>query len=318
MGLHPQTVGLLQAARQLAAAVSAEAVLVVTDTVLDWADLRALLDPLKPIVASHVPYVVGKLAETDAVPYLELDFEPVPMQERLSQALLRAVADELLKPGEHVLVLYNGIAEMGRNDPVDSLSIIHLGEHLDRLTAHDLRKLDTRVPLETLRLVVDLATEIGREGREGKPVGTLLVVGDTRKVLAKARPINFNPFRGYSREERDLRYRKVREQIKDIAQLDGALIIGRDGVAVAACMFLDVTAEDIVLSPGLGARHMTAAAVSARTNAISVVVSQSTGTVRLFQHGRTVLHIEPLLRPHIWQPLTLDTSTAINGESADD
>src|SRR5438309_1966911 len=83
------------------------------------------------------------------------------------------------------------------------------------------------VPLETLRAVVDLATAIGREGREGKPVGTMFVVGDTPRVMQYCRPLNFNPFRGYSKEERDVRDPKVREQIKDIAQLEGAILIRR-------------------------------------------------------------------------------------------
>ena len=128
------------------------------------------------------------------------------------------------------MLLYNGIAaEPGRPEPIDSLSVIHLGEHLERLTASDLRRLNTQVPLDVLRTVVDLATEIGREGREGKPVGTMFVVGDTKRVLTMSRPLNFNPFRGYSAEERDVRDRRVREAIKDLAQLEGAILIGRDG-----------------------------------------------------------------------------------------
>ena len=84
----------------------------------------------------------------------------------------------MLQPGAHVIALYNGIEEEDRKpEPIDSLTVIHLGEHLERLSSRDLRQLDTQVPLETLRAVVDLATEIGREGREGKPVGTMLVVG---------------------------------------------------------------------------------------------------------------------------------------------
>ena len=98
-----------------------------------------------------------------------------------------------------------------------------------------------------------MATEIGREGREGKPVGTMFVVGDTKKVMSVARPINFNPFRGYSPAERDVRDRKVREQIKDIAQLEGAIIIRRDGVAEAACMYIDAPAEGY--HPQQGPRH---------------------------------------------------------------
>jgi diadenylate cyclase len=134
----------------------------------------------------------------------------------------------------------------------------------------------------------------------------MFVVGDTKKVLAMSRPINFNPFRGYSRAERDIRDRKVREQIKDIAQLEGAIIIRRDAVAVAACMYIDVLADGITLSKGLGTRHWAAAAISKRTKAIAVAVSQSSGTVRIFQNGEVVLRIEPLVRPMIWEHFRME------------
>jgi DNA integrity scanning protein DisA with diadenylate cyclase activity len=211
------------------------------------------------------------------------------------------VRSDKLRQGADVIALYNGI-DVGQEkaEPVDSLSVIHLGEHLERLTAQDLRSLDTQVPLETLRAVVDLALEIGREGREGHPVGTMFVVGDTRKVLTMSRPMNYNPFRGYSPAERDIRNRNVREQIKDIAQLEGAIIIRRDGVATHACMRIEAPDKGFTLSMGLGTRHAAAAAISKSTKAVAVAVSQSSGTVRLFQNGDVVLRIEPLARPMIW------------------
>jgi DNA integrity scanning protein DisA with diadenylate cyclase activity len=175
--------------------------------------------------------------------------------------------------------------------------------------------LDTQVPLETLRAVVDTAVEIGREGREGHPVGTMFVVGDTRKVLTMSRPMNFNPFRGYSAAERDVRGRSVREQIKDIAQLEGAILIRRDGVAVAACVRIEAPDKGITLSMGLGTRHAAAAAISKSTKAIAVTVSQSSGTVRLFQNGQVVLHIEPLARPVIWGQLRMEAQDA-NGSTS--
>ncbi|HMO36664.1 MAG TPA: DNA integrity scanning protein DisA nucleotide-binding domain protein, partial [Gemmatales bacterium] len=196
-------------------------------------------------------------------------------------------------------------------DPMDSISVIYLGDHLERLSARELRQLDTRVPLETLKAVVDLATDIGREGREGKPVGTLLVVGDTRKVLSLSRVIGFDPVRGYSKKERNLRDKRVRESMKEICKLDGAIIVNKDGTVEAAARFISVPAEGITLSKGLGSRHWTAAAISKQTQAIAVVVSESTGVVRVFQNGEVVLHIAPHSRPILWRNLTGETQSDI-------
>jgi DNA integrity scanning protein DisA with diadenylate cyclase activity len=307
MPLSAQTAILLQAARQLADELPADAVLILTETDLDWAKVLEYLPADKLLVVAEDPEISRRLRAYEGLTVLDIDPGPTPTQERMSLALLEAVALEKLRAGAHVIALYNGIGvEEDRPQPIDSISVIHLGEHLERLSAQDLRKLDTQVPLEALRAVVDLATEIGREGREGKPVGTMFIIGDTKKVLSMCRSLNFNPFRGYAPSERDIRDRKVREQIKDIAQLEGAIVIRRDGVAEAACMYIDCPAEGITLSKGLGTRHWTAAAISKKTKAIAVVVSQSSGTVRLFQNGEIVLHIEPFARPMIWQRFHMD------------
>jgi diadenylate cyclase len=307
MAIPQQTVALLKAARQMVPTLPADAVLLLAETNMDWDAVRDYLGNARLLVVTQNRTLQPKLADRDDVVLIEVDGDPIPTQERMSLAILKAVAAEQLTPGANVVVLYNGIAaDEDRPEPIDSLSVIHLSEHLERLSAADLRRLDTQVPLETLRAVVDLATEIGREGREGKPVGTMFVVGDTRKVMSMSRPLNFNPFRGYPPEEKDIRDRRVREQIKDLAQLEGAIIIRRDGVAIAACMYVDVPAEGITLSKGLGTRHWAAAAVSRKTKAIAIVVSQSSGTVRLFQNGEVMLHIEPLARPLIWRSFEMD------------
>jgi len=314
MALALETIALLKAARYLAEELPADAVLLITETNLDWDAVRDLLPDDKLLVAAQDKELTRELQGYPNLTVLDIDPGPTPTQERMSLALLEAVALDKLKPGAHVVALYNGIGvEADRPQPIDSLSLIHLGEHLERLSAQDLRKLDTQVPLETLRAVVELATEIGREGREGKPVGTMLVIGDTKKVLSMARPLNFNPFRGYSAAERDIRDKKVREQIKDLAQLEGAIIIQRDGVAEAACMYIDAPAEGITLSKGLGTRHWAAAAISKKTKAIAIAVSQSSGSVRIFQNGTVMLQVEPFARPMIWQRFHMD---AADGEAS--
>jgi DNA integrity scanning protein DisA with diadenylate cyclase activity len=313
MALARQTVALLQVGRQLVHSLPAEAVLLMTETDLDWLAVREYLGDCALLVAAEDRKLTAELKKNPDLTVIDLEPEEISTQERLSLVLLEAVRTEKVRHGADIVVLYNGIeVSPDAPEPVDTVSVIHLGEHLERLSARDLRRLETHVPLDTLRAVVSLAMAIGREGREGHPVGTMFVVGDTRKVLTMSRPMNFNPFRGYSQEERDIKNRAVREQIKDIAQLEGALLIRRDGVAVAACMRIEAPNRGIRVEMGLGTRHAAAAAISKATKAIAVTVSQSTGSVRLYQGGEVVLHIEPFDRPLSFGPVLLDAE--VNGD----
>ena len=226
-----------------------------------------------------------------------LNMADTPVYEKLSHALLMSVAQEILPPGSSVIAVYSGF-EQGQ---IDTLSYITLNEHLGRLTARDLRELATHAPLDTLKVVVDMAVEIGREGREGKPVGTMFVIGDTRKVLTNSRPTGFDPVRGYSRKERNLFDPRVREGIKEIAQLDGAFIVSTQGIIESACRMVDASAANITLSKGLGTRHWAAAAITKKTHAVAVVVSESSGTVRIFQNGEVALRVEPFRRAMKWK-----------------
>ncbi len=274
-----------------------DAILLLLDGPTDWQRLRNMAPALKILVAADTADQLAGAKEAGLEP-IRLEMPDNAANEKLTQAVLEALADDLLAPGSSVAALYSSFD----SESIDSLSVINLDEHLNRLTGRDLRQLETRVPLDTLKIVVDLAVEIGREGREGKPVGTLFVVGDSRKVLACSRPVGFDPVKGYSRRERNLNDPRVREGIKEIAQMDGAIIVSPDSTVEATCRYLDCSAADVTLSKGLGARHWAAAAISRATNAVAISVSQSNGTVRIFQNGETVLRIEPFSRrPMVWR-----------------
>jgi DNA integrity scanning protein DisA with diadenylate cyclase activity len=284
-------------ALNLLESAKADGILLLLEGPADWQRLRSLSGEAKIVVAGDTLEQLEGAKEA-GLASVRIDMPDSPVYERLTQAVLEAVADDILSPGSAVVALYSGFDA----DTLDSVSIINLDEHLNRLSGRDLRQLETRVPLDTLKLVVDLAIEIGREGREGKPVGTLFVVGDSRKVLNCSRPAGFDPVRGYGRKDRNLNDPRVREGIKEIAQMDGAIIVSGDGTIEAACRYLDCSAANVTLSKGLGARHWAAAAISRATNAVAVTVSQSNGTVRIFQNGETVLRIEPYLRrPMVWR-----------------
>jgi DNA integrity scanning protein DisA with diadenylate cyclase activity len=294
--LGKQFATLFELAVRLAGEGEAEAVLVLIEGTADWDQIKPKADEFRTVVAVEADDQL-QAVRTAGLTAVQVEMPDAPVFEKLTQSLLNCVAEDLLTPGATVIALYSGFDA----ERIDSLSLLQLEEHLGRLTSRDLRQLETSVPLETLREVVDLAVEIGREGREGKPVGTMFVVGDTRKVLSQCHEAGFDPVKGYSREERNLRNPRIRESLKEVAQLDGAFIVSSDGTVERAAQLIDTSPVSLTLSKGLGSRHWAAAAISKNTKAIAVVISQSTGTVRIFQKGQIVLRIEPFRRAMTWR-----------------
>ena len=145
-----------------------------------------------------------------------------------------------------------------------------------------------------MRRVVDLAVEIAREGREGRKIGTLFVVSDSEAALERSRPMILDPLHGHPQESKRIEDPNLRETLKELAQLDGAFVVSDEGVVLSAARYIDATSDHLELPLGLGSRHVAAASVSSRTDAVAVVVSESS-TVRMFDDGELVAEIVPEL-----------------------
>ena len=146
-----------------------------------------------------------------------------------------------------------------------------------------------------LEEVVELGVELAREGREGRKIGTLFVVGDVESVLARSRPLLLDPLYGHPREALHVSDPHFRETAKELALLDGAFVVEDDGTFVSAGRFIDVDlGSPANFLPGLGTRHAAAASITRETDAIAVVVSQSS-VVRVFAEGELRAEIIPEL-----------------------
>jgi diadenylate cyclase len=151
-------------------------------------------------------------------------------------------------------------------------------------TVKTIDKTGERVDPTALKAVLRLALELGREGREGKKVGTAFIIGDTNEVLKRSHQLILNPYKGHNEDTRDIKNRSHWETIKEFAQIDGVFIVDDNGVIISAGRYLDVNTKSIELE-GFGGRHMSALAVTRETQAIAVTVSESGGIVRLFKDG---------------------------------
>src|SRR5919205_3904842 len=150
------------------------------------------------------------------------------------------------------------------------------------------------VNAEVLEQTVSLAVEIAREGREGRKIGTLFVVGDSGAVVKRSKPLILDPLLGHPDESKQIENPDVRETIKELAQLDGAFLVSNAGVVLSAARYIDAASDSLNLPLGLGSRHMAGASISHQTNAVAIVVSESS-MVRMFDDGELVSEIVPEL-----------------------
>ena len=145
---------------------------------------------------------------------------------------------------------------------------------------------------ELFQLVLNMSIELADKGREGKPIGTIFVVGDHESVLQLSKQMIMNPFKGYDEEERNILSGSLKETIREFAAMDGAFVIADDGTVLAAGRYLGAAIDENTLPRGLGSRHIAAAGITALTKALSFVISESSGDVRIFKDGQIIMHIE--------------------------
>ena len=152
----------------------------------------------------------------------------------------------------------------------------------------------TDIRPEVFEAVFSTAVEISREGREGKPIGTAFVVGDSPAVLARSKQLILNPFEGHDPAKRLITDPSNVENVKEFALLDGVFIMSGAGVLEAAGRYLTIDTSTVRIPMGLGTRHGSVAGITRATNSVGVVVSQSGGRISVFRRGEMVKQFNTL------------------------
>jgi len=200
---------------------------------------------------------------------------------QLRSAILVAVTRGVISFTDRVCC----IGGMTGSNQFDTLTVVDIEREFQTLLTgqHDLLPEDVKP--EVLERVIAVATELAVEGREGRPVGCLFVIGDINRVEKLTKPLVLNPFFGYKEEDRNILNPFMDETVKEFSSIDGAFIIRGDGVVESAGSLIQAGENDFTLPSGLGSRHAAAAAISVAAKCISIVVSSSTGQVTLFRRG---------------------------------
>jgi diadenylate cyclase len=205
--------------------------------------------------------------------------------QRLSQArsaILIGLTRGIFKHNDRLLCV-GGIPS---SNQLDTLMVVDIEREFQSVIDRENDLLPPSVKIEVLERIIAISTELSVEGREGKPVGTLFVIGDTEKVNSMVKPLVLNPFYGYRMEDRNILNPFMDETIKEYSVIDGGFVIRGDGVIESAGSLIHAPAEFYHNLPsGFGTRHSAAAAITKAADCISICVSASSGQVTLFRKG---------------------------------
>ncbi len=288
---------MLRTAANLARETCADMILLVTNSGVGVADVQKLNATCPVLIATRADHFLRGVEEAGARRLIYDDgLDDDSHFDRVRQCVIRGMEEEYIPRGARVICLSRMWAPQG----VDALMVVDTRVGFDGYDPADISDLAGDLPLRVVKTVLNIAINMGREGREGEPVGTFFVIGDSARVLRHSRSMTFDPFRGYSDSEKNICNPDVHEGVKEVALMDGAFIIREDGVILSGGRYISANVQGLVLPKGLGARHVAAASITKTTRAIALAVSESTGTVRAFKGGEIVLQIHAHRR-HIGQ-----------------
>lgn len=282
---------MIAAGAEVARAIAARALFVYVNAVDDpKALLTAIQPPTKPVfVCSGEEDRLRLRGVSDD--FITVPSFPLTRMGQIKVATLIAFSQQILRPSD-TFVFLSGPVGQG----VDTLLAMRVGREYELFQSVGQPKLTEHIRRPVFERVLTLALELAHEGREGKPVGALFVIGDEREVRKHCLEGRINPFRGYSEKDRNILDDSIRESVKEMAKLDGAFILKGNGVIVSAGTILRPAMAGETTPNGLGSRHAAAAAITAGTRAIAITLSESTGTVRVWRRGTMITEIEKAMR----------------------
>lgn len=272
---------MLREAQRVAKGAACDALMVFGDTFIGGVDRAAFSLKMKTILVTRNPIEAGD-NERDFAETIQVRSFSNQRMAQLRSAILVALTRGVLKFTDRICCLDG----MTGSNQFDTLVVVDIEREFQTLlTGQTADLLPDDVKPEVLERVLAVATELAVEGREGRPVGCLFVLGDSEKVAALSKPLVLNPFFGYKEEERNILNPFMDETVKEFSSIDGAFTIRGDGVVESAGSLIQATDSNHALPSGLGSRHAAAAAISVASNCIAIVVSSSTSQVTLFRRG---------------------------------
>ncbi|ABO34416.1 protein of unknown function DUF147 [Methanococcus maripaludis C5] len=242
---------------------------------------------LKVVVTTPNEETFLKLKNEPKIIPLLMTYRNDDRSSMIKQAVTNLFSNNIVKKGD-VVVSILGIPKV--TGGTDTISIFEVNEYPQILRYYEYISTIEKTKGKVINEVLNLCMELAVEGREGIPVGSIFVIGDTQKVLKMSSQLILNPFEGH---ESFIFDKQVKGTVKELSTIDGAFIIGEKGEVLCAGRYISCSGGNIELPLGLGARHHAAATISKYTNALAITISESGGIIRIFKNGEILSEIKP-------------------------
>jgi DNA integrity scanning protein DisA with diadenylate cyclase activity len=231
----------------------------------------------------HKVTVLDKQVMEKNIFFMEND-DKLDLTFKLRRILSEAINHGFIKKNSIVTFLFD--TSMSDEYTLGML-VLHVSRILYRIARFNLTEfMKTEQVLEK---VLEICDEIKKEGREGKMIGGLFLIGDIEELSPFCCQLVLNPFFGYSDNMKDIINNDLNETIKEYAQLDGAFIISNDGIIQSCGTYIDVDTKDVKKYMGWGTKHLAASAITQKTKAIAVLISESGNKIKVFKEGKLIL-----------------------------
>ncbi|HQH28460.1 MAG TPA: diadenylate cyclase, partial [Oligoflexia bacterium] len=178
---------------------------------------------------------------------------------RIKLSILHALINGYLRLDERIIC----ISGVSGASALDTLLIVNPYRDFSWLGGRGLQHLATLTSTGVFETLIDIALHFAAEGREGRPIGTTFIIGEPAELAGHCHQMMLNPLHGHPAHARSVLNRSFHETLRELAALDGALIINQNGIVQSAGTYISVPAKRIALRSGLGARHAAAASLSA-------------------------------------------------------
>lgn len=280
---------LVASAFELARNLGIPNILVLADLLTD----RRLVDRVRK---GETVLWLTRAGERDGYPEIPKDDPcialPPTALDRLDQVklgLTLAVLRRHVKVDSSVVCL-TGVAGSKR---LDMLVVINPSRDFPWFRQHKIANVDEKLMSREFVRLLEIAIRLSAEGREGKPIGAVFVLGDAEKIDRYTSQLIFNPCKGHPQAARNIHNPEFLETLRELAALDGAFVVDKRGVVVTAGAYLDApVSKNVRVRRGLGSRHVAAAAMTAKTDSLALVISESNGNITVFAQGAALLELE--------------------------